>query len=487
MAAKVSTAPAGAMAKQTSVVVLSGFLGAGKTTVLTSLLANRASRRIGVVVNDLAEVNVDARLVKQLDGSVPVAAFAELQNGCACCSAGADLLAAVEALMAAGPPPLDAIVIECSGVAQPRNVVELFRGAEEAARAAGRSRLGAIVTVVDARALAAWLRAAGGGGRLAGGSSPSAGAELLVEQIESAHVVILNKEDAVSAEQVAACRAALRALNPAAEQQVARFGVVPPSVLLGESPSAHGRSWSSSSAVAAVRGDVLAGPVGSHLADGHRRVPDASGEASPGGGEESLSNGQSHSTHEHAARAPPPPGSIAEAGGIWSFVYRARRPFHPERLYRLLRELRAFLDNGAPRPGGSGRAEIMTGVLRSKGLVWLASSFENSREWAHAGSVLEVQKGHPWWAATPQKVVFIGTGSMSESAIAGALDSCTLSPAEMEGGPNSWKRLKDPIALTLSTAARSRMALKPPAHGKSCPCCDPRLKDFDNLVRGGGF
>ena len=192
------------------VTVLSGFLGAGKTTVLNHLLAHAGDRRVAVIVNDMSEVNVDARLVTRADADL-----VELTNGCICCTLRDDLLREASRLAAEGR--FDALLVESSGVSEPAPVAMAF-GMEPLDRLA---RLDAMVTVVDALNFERGFREAPD---LEDGRALS---ELLVEQVEFADVILLSKTDLVPPATVDRLRAMLAGLNPAARVVPIAGGRVP--------------------------------------------------------------------------------------------------------------------------------------------------------------------------------------------------------------------------------------------------------------------
>lgn len=164
------------------ITILSGFLGAGKTTLLSRLLKNANGLRIAVLVNDLAEVNVDARLLLGGGQASALAAFSQLENGCLCCSTETDVIGAVRELLEMGGE-IDHLVVECSGMAQPSSLIELFAKAE----AEGHSyktvaMLNQMVTLVDGRTLLKWIEVANRSTLTQFGDEAGSLAELLVEQ-----------------------------------------------------------------------------------------------------------------------------------------------------------------------------------------------------------------------------------------------------------------------------------------------------------------
>ena len=387
------------------VTVLSGFLGAGKTTLLNTILGNRDGRKIAVIVNDMSEVNIDAELVRS-DGSVmrTEETLVEMSNGCICCTLREDLLVEVRKLAASGR--FDALVIESTGIGEPLPVAATFEFRDEQGDSLSDvARLDTMVTVVDAAALLAnyasrdFLRDRG---ETAGPDDDRSLVDLLVEQIEFADVIVLNKISDAAPRRREAALTIVRALNSDARILQTDHGNV------------------------ALQDVVRTGLFDFERAHRHP-----------------LWFKELNGFRDHVPET--------EEYGIRSFVYRARRPFHPARF-------QAFCNESWP------------GVIRAKGFFWLATRPHVVGEIAHAGASLRVERRGTWWSAVPQsrwpdnagwreamasyfdpvwgdrrqEIVFIGTDPMDENAIRRRLDGCLVGDPN-HFTPEAWRTLPDPF------------------------------------------
>ncbi len=395
------------------VTVLSGFLGAGKTTLLQRILSENHGMRIAVIVNDMAEVNIDGLLAKGVAGGVTQQAekIVEMQNGCICCTLREDLLVEVTKLAKAGR--FDYLVIESTGISEPMPVAETFTFADEAGQSLGDvARLDTMVTVVDAKHFLELYEGAADlaeMGVAADEEDDRTVSDLLAEQVEFADVLVVNKVDLVTEEEAARLEGILAMLNPTARVVRATFaGVGLDEVLNTGLFERHEHE--------------LEGAGHEHE---HEHGEDC---------EHGHEDGHNHG-HEHGV---PARRSEAEAYGIGSFVFRAERPFHPGRLGELF----------------DGKNEAWEGVLRVKGFFWLASRPEEALYWSQASMSLRMTNAGEWGqietaegegAEPHQELVVIGVG-VDEGRLRGKFEWCLLTDEEMAGGAAKWRRLEDPFA-----------------------------------------
>ncbi|MFH8635153.1 GTP-binding protein, partial [Streptomyces lydicus] len=219
------------------VTVLSGFLGAGKTTLLNHVLGNREGLRVAVIVNDMSEINIDATLVRGGEAALSRTEerLVEMTNGCICCTLRDDLLEEVDRLAREGR--FDYLLIESSGISEPMPVAATFAfPRDDGATLGDLARLDTMVTVVDAANFLPEL--AGGDGLAERGldqyeDDERTISDLLMDQIEFADVIVLNKTDLVDEQGTERLRAALARLNPAARIVPARHGRVKSGDILG--------------------------------------------------------------------------------------------------------------------------------------------------------------------------------------------------------------------------------------------------------------
>ena len=397
------------------VTVLSGFLGAGKTTLLNHILKNREGRRVAVIVNDMSEVNIDGALIRE--GSANLSRtderLVEMTNGCICCTLRDDLLAEVRTLAEEGR--FDYLLIEGTGIAEPLPVASTFSFRDEdGAALSDVARLDTMVTVVDAVSLlrdygsTAFLRDRG---ESAGEEDARTLVDLLVEQIEFADVVVLNKAGDVGADQLALVRSVTRGLNADARIVEASYGRVPLDRVLDTGLFSEEKAQ-----------------------------------------EHPLWFKELYGAADHVPET--------EEYGIGSFVYRARRPFAPEAFDAFTKVTWPGLIRAkghfwlATRPDWVGEFSLAGAIARVSpmGAWWACVPKARWPEDAEWRSHLSRNWSEPW-GDRRQELVFIGTG-LDQEAITAALDACLVGSEEVTRfDPAPYRALPDPFPAWQRAAA----------------------------------
>lgn len=389
------------------VTVLSGFLGAGKTTLLNHVLSNRERLKVAVIVNDMSEVNIDAALVERGAANLSRTdeTLVEMSNGCICCTLRDDLLKEVRRL--ALQRRFDYLLIESTGIAEPLPVASTFefRG-EEGNCLSDIARLDTMVTVVDAANLpanyssGAFLKDCG---EAASDTDERSIVSLLVEQMEFANVVVLNKTDLASPEEITTARGIIRSHNCKAR-------------IIETSNSNVGLA------------DIL----------DTRRFSFEAAHRHPAWFNEVNQSYHKPETAEY---------------GISSFVYQAREPFDPQKLHAFFnsRWTGVIRAKGffwlATRPQWIGELSLAGALIRHQpvGRWWDAIP---RRSWPKDKDlVARIYEGwHRVWGDRRQELVFIGTHDMNKAAIRAELDACLLSiPATGLAERSVWSKLPDPF------------------------------------------
>ncbi len=398
------------------VTVLSGFLGAGKTTLLNHILHNKEGLKVAVIVNDMSEVNIDAQLVaKENTLSRTEERLVEMSNGCICCTLREDLMIEVEKL--AKENRFDYLLIESTGISEPVPIAQTFsfQDEENGIDLSKWSYIDTMVTVVDAFNFSkdfgsidtVWTRELN-----KDESDVRTIVNLLTDQIEFADVIILNKTDLVSEYDLGELKAIISSLNPVAKIVDSLFSKVNPAQILNTGLFDYEKAESSAGWI------------------------------------QELDNRKNGIAHQ----------SETEEYGISSFVFRDKRPFHPERFWN-------YLGN-----------EWNPGIIRSKGLFWIAARQDEAMNWSQAGGSLRADGAGVWWASMPfeqritypayqdniqeiesrwdkrfgdrqNELVIIGQ-DMSEDTICLELEKCLCTESEIKHMENGG-RFKDPFPQTI--------------------------------------
>ena len=383
------------------VTVLSGFLGAGKTTVLSNILSNRQNKKVAVIVNDMSEINIDSAIIQnEVSLNRSEEKLVEMSNGCICCTLREDLLEEVTKL--AKEKKFDYLVIESTGISEPLPVAETFTFADEnGVSLSDVADLDTMVTVVDAvNFLKDYDEAKSlkDKGESLGEDDERSVADLLVDQIEFADVILISKTDLVANSEIERLKAIIKTLNTDAK-------IIPIS-----------------------NGDVDLNEV---LNTGKFDFEKA--QQAPGWLKEMRG--------EHVPET--------EEYGISSFNYEARRPFNPEKFYNFLHNTQQYgkliRSKGyfwlATRPQYAGQWSQAGGIARYgfAGLFWKAVP---KKDWPTDEEYLENIK-KTWvepFGDMRQELVFIGQELQEEKIIA-ALDDCLLKEEEVLKGRSYWDTL----------------------------------------------
>ena len=387
------------------VTVLSGFLGAGKTTVLSHILNNREGKKVAVIVNDMSEINIDAAMIKS-DVSLNHSEekLVEMSNGCICCTLREDLLLEVNKL--AKDNKFDYLVIESTGISEPLPVAETFTFAdEEGISLSDVAKLDTMVTVVDAVNFlkdyeeAKYLQDTG---ESLGEDDERSVADLLVDQIEFADVLLVSKIDLVDAQDIEKLNAILKSLNthaqiiPITQGQVSTDDVLNTGLFDFEN-ARQAPGW-----LKEMRGD---------------HIPE---------------------TEEY---------------GISSFSYVARRPFYPQKFYEFLHgteqygkliRSKGFFWLGS-RLEYAGQWSQAGGIARYgfAGMFWKSVP---KQDWPTDKEYLESIE-ESWvepFGDMRQELVFIGQ-NLDKTAMIDALNDCLVSEEDLDRGEDFWESLSDPF------------------------------------------
>tara|TARA_B100000035_G_scaffold229343_1_gene197554 strand:+ start:1207 stop:2418 length:1212 start_codon:yes stop_codon:yes gene_type:complete len=390
------------------VTVLSGFLGAGKTTVLTHILNNRQDKKVAVIVNDMSEINIDSSMVQnEVQLSHKEEKLVEMSNGCICCTLREDLLLEVNKLAKEGR--FDYLVIESTGISEPLPVAETFTFADEdGVSLSDVSKLDTMVTVVDAANFlkdydeAKSLKDSGESLESLGEEDERSVADLLVDQIEFADVLLISKTDLVEKSELDKLIAIIKTLNTSAKIIPISNGKVDIENILNTGLFDFDKAEQAPGWLKEMRGE---------------HIPE---------------------TEEY---------------GISSFAYKARKPFYPQKFFDFLHSKNL-----------SGK------LIRSKGYFWLATRPQFAGHWSQAGGIARYGFAGMFWKAVPeeqwpldqdsldsikenweepfgdmrQELVFIGQG-LDKEQVFKELDACLLTDEDLLQGKDHWATFNDPF------------------------------------------
>lgn len=391
--------------KKLPVTVLSGFLGAGKTTVLNHILHNRDGLRVAVIVNDMSEVNIDAAQVqKEVTLNRAEEKLVEMSNGCICCTLREDLLIEINQLAKEGK--YDYLVIESTGISEPLPVAETFTFADEnEVSLSDIATLDTLVTVIDAVNFlkdydqAQMLQETG---ESLGEEDERSVADLLVDQVEFADVLLISKTDLTTPTELERLKHIVRTLNTEADIIPIKNGEVPLDRIIDTGLFDFERAQQAPGWLKELRGE---------------HIPE---------------------TEEY---------------GISSFVYHARRPFYPQKFYEFLHSDdiagKLIRSKGyfwlATRPEYAGSWSQAGGIARYGfgGMFWKAVPKEQWPDDETYLASIDAQWQEPF-GDMRQELVFIGQ-QLDEAAIRSLLDACLLSDEDLCEGKAHWKTFADPF------------------------------------------
>ena len=403
--------------KETPVLLLTGYLGSGKTTLVNKILANKKGIKFAVIVNDIGEVNIDADLIEaggvvdQKDDSLVA-----LQNGCICCTLKMDLVQQLNEIVS--QQKFDYIVIEASGICEPAPIAQTICAYPQMypdLAKKGKAVLDSIVTVVDARRMCDEFSA--GSDLLKKDLQEDDLENLLIQQIEFCNIILLNKVDDVSKDELGLVKKIIRSLQPKAEIIECNYGDVDLDKIINTGDFDFDKVATSAAWIAEIEGHDEEEEEHEHHHDHDEH-------------EDDHDEHEEHHHHHHHGLENEESGEALEYN-IQTFVYNARKPFDIN-----------FFDDFVAR-------QWPKQIIRCKGLCYFANEKDVCYVFEQAGKQVSLRNAGQWYATMPQfqlrefleknpklkkdweepygdrmqKLVFIGQ-NLDKEAITKALDTC---------------------------------------------------------------
>ena len=416
------------MIKQTPITVLTGYLGAGKTTLINNVLNDPQNMKIAVIVNDIGEVNIDSELISSKGhASVVDDSLVELTNGCICCNLNEDLINQITKIIEGGK--FDYILIEASGICEPRTIAESILTLEEMTGQYENSpicRLDGIISVVDAFRLLTEFS----GGRALLEADQEDIEQLLVEQIEFCNLILLNKTDLLSKEDLGRVEAIIKVIQPTVKIVETTYTKIPTTQILNQNIFDYNETFRSAGWAREMEKEYT--DDNNHNDNHHDDHGHGDHDHDCHNHEEHDHKHNSHDHSHHHHHHDHNDHSHMEEYGIETFIYKRRKPFSDEKLEAWVHD---FPEN----------------VIRCKGIVWIDFDEELSYVLEQAGQSVTVAMFGRWlaaaseeereriWEEDPQskeswdekcgdrmtKLVFIGI-NIDKQAICDSLDECLV-------------------------------------------------------------